>query len=207
MLASEPTSTRTVIATGTGRRPVKATMAACTLTLETTGRSGGTASEVQEDLAERSNKLLEYLKHENVDKLQAGGVSLSRMTMGSYGPDKNTYRGSSTLSFEVPLARMGQVQDGVAANGEVTRCNIRSFAAQADVDAVLDEATIEAIERARTQARRLAAAIGVQIGAEQSFKVDERTPTMFGFGAGSPTAGSYVSVNATNVFQQVSLAA
>lgn len=73
-------------------------------------------------------KLLNHLEHEDVEKLLKGGVSLSRKTgrgYGSYGVDENTYKGSCMVSFEVPIARVGAVQDGVVEREEISACNIR----------------------------------------------------------------------------------
>lgn len=179
--------TPTVTGTGTGSRPVDVTMASVTLTLEATGRTGGKASEVQEDLTARVKKLLDHLGNQNVEKLYTGGVWLSRQggrRYRSYGEGENTYKGSSRVTFEVSLARVGQFQDSVVATGETGSSNIRPFAAQGDVDAATKELTVQAVTEARKKAQLLAVAIGVQLGREVSVQVTNKMTNRSGDGHG-----------------------
>lgn len=171
---------RVVTGAGTGSRPVEATMAKVMLTLEATRRTGGAASEVRADLTERSKSQLDLLKDKNVEKLQTGGVSASRKSrhgLGSLGADENTYKGSSMVSFEVPLARVDQVQDKVADSKGVSESSISPFAAKEDVEAARKEVFGEAVKKAREEAQMLATAIGVQLGGEVSIRIANNMPS------------------------------
>lgn len=180
MPGTEGSSKRTVTGTGTGRHAVEATMAKVILTLETSGRTHGTASEVQAELTERSKAVLDHLENENVQKLHMGGVSLSRKPgrgFSSFGGDENTNKGSSMLTFQVPLKRAGEVQDSIAATGGVSACRVKPFAIQDDVDTAHKEAIDEAVAKAREEAQSLAGAIGMQLGGQMSIHLTSKNPS------------------------------
>lgn len=196
-------------------------MAKVMFTLETSGCTGGKASEVQEELTTRTQAVLEHLKNENVEKLQTGGVSLARKVGGGYssrGTDENTYKGSSMVTFEVPLARAGHALDGIASSGDISSCSVIPFAAQVDIDAARKEAMGEAAVKAREEAELLAAATGVRLGEMKYISVTNKNPskmparyklesTPYGSAYPYPKHGETVFVDVRVDFEQTPLAA
>ena len=107
---------RVLTVTGRGSTLVETAIATIRLGVDV---SGDSAEKVQVDVAERSNRLIEALKKQEVDRLQTTGISLFPDYEGSYRDNKRprSIRGRNTVQFEVPIERAGEVLDRAVASG------------------------------------------------------------------------------------------
>ncbi|MGF1575958.1 MAG: SIMPL domain-containing protein [Cyanophyceae cyanobacterium] len=108
---------------------------------------GESAAAVQEEVAKRTNSLVEQLRQEDVQKLQTTGISLNpRYTYRDGVTEQVGVEGQNAVQFEVPIDQAGAVLDGAIEAG-ATQIQSVSFKAADDV-----------IQAAREEAIRLAIA-------------------------------------------------
>ncbi|MDJ0674044.1 MAG: SIMPL domain-containing protein [Calothrix sp. MO_167.B42] len=106
---------------------------------------GKTAQDAQQKAAVRSSAVVNYLKNNNVEKLQTTGINLSPIYRSINNTTQiNGYRATNRVSFRVATDKMGNILDGVVKAG-ATQINSINFIA-----------TDEAIANARTKALQAA---------------------------------------------------
>jgi uncharacterized protein YggE len=146
------------------------THARITIMIEARGK---TPKEAQSSITRRSNPVLDFLKSEEVEKLQTSGLSLtpifeSRQKRPDIWNIRNEIVGYSaqwTTSFEVTVERAGEIADAVIEKGAD---RISSFQLKA---------TDQAVETARTEAlsdaAKLARDRGIAVLASLDYELDE----------------------------------
>jgi hypothetical protein len=144
-MASPGEGSRMLTVTGQGSVSVENSIALIRLGVVIQGETAQSVQQVQQQVAERSERLVNRLKELQVSALQTTGISLYPQYDYRDGQPRLTgVQGQNSLQFEVPVARAGQVLDEAVAAG-ATQVESVSFRA--------DEATLlEARSRALTQA-------------------------------------------------------
>jgi uncharacterized protein len=133
---------RTLTVTGRGVESIQTTKAQVTLGVEVQGKS---ATSVQEDVAKRSNSVVQLLKSRNVEKLETTGIRLNPI----YENENNRqrligYSATNTVSFRIPTQQAGKLLDDAVQAGATK------------IDGVSFTASEEAIASAQKQALRKA---------------------------------------------------
>ena len=160
-----------VVSTGVGKRSYKTSIAMISLGVR---KTGGTAYEVQEEVAKASSKLVEYLQSQKVDRLTTTAVNLFPSYDYRSKPRTVTgYTGSKTLSFEVPIDRAGILLDGSVNNGATTVSSL-SFRASGEVSSHARRYAIrDAVIRARIEARTAVFSLGKVLGTPIHVKITD----------------------------------
>lgn len=177
-----------VTATATGTRSYKNTIAAFSLCVEFQGQTAGA---VQRKLASASNKLVAFLNAKKVEKLQTSGVSFYATYDYSSSPFRLTgYRGSNTVTFEVPVEQAGPIMDESVKNGATRVSGIRYKGTPAVKQAARNGAIADAAKVARMEATAIVVALGRRLGQAVNMKIKEQsTPYYFGGGgSGAPAS-------------------
>jgi uncharacterized protein len=154
---------RTLTVTGQGTESVATTLSQITLGVEVQGE---TAEAVQQEVAQRSNTIVEQLRsREGVTKLQTAGLYLNPVYDYSNNTARITgYTGVNTVSFRVPTAQAGALLDDMIQAG-ATRIDGVSFVAEdAAIAEARQQAIREATEDAQSQADATLAALGLTRG-------------------------------------------
>lgn len=149
-MASPAEGSRMLTVTGQGSVSVENSIALIRLGVVIQGE---TAQSVQQQVAERSERLVNRLKELQVSALQTTGISLYPQYDYRDGQPRLTgVQGQNSLQFEVPVARAGQVLDEAVAAGAT---QVESVSFRAD-DATLLEARSRALTQAVKDAQRQA---------------------------------------------------
>ncbi|WLT38455.1 SIMPL domain-containing protein [Synechocystis sp. B12] len=103
--------------TGQASESVPTTLTEAQLTVEV---QADTADQVQTAIAERSNRLVAYLRSQRVDKLQTQGLQLQPNYVYSNNERRlEGYVGSNTVSFQYPSDQVGKILDEAVRAGPV----------------------------------------------------------------------------------------
>jgi hypothetical protein len=114
---------------------------------------GKTAQEVQQQVAQRSQAVVNLLKSRKVEKLQTTGISLNPNYTYSGGKQSiNGYRGTNIVSFRMDTDKSGTLLDEVIKAG-ATRIDGVSFVA---ADDAIAQAQQQAIQKAADDAKKQA---------------------------------------------------
>ncbi|MEO1149345.1 MAG: SIMPL domain-containing protein, partial [Cyanobacteria bacterium J06638_22] len=131
---------RTLTVTGEATESIQTTLTQVHLGVEVQANN---AEAAQEEAAQRSNAVIEFLRSREVDQLETTGISLYPVYDYSNNRQRITgYTASNTVSFQLPTEDAGTVLDNAVEAG-ATRINGVSFIA-----------TDEAIAAARQDALR-----------------------------------------------------
>ncbi|HAA31538.1 MAG TPA: hypothetical protein DCE56_32325 [Cyanobacteria bacterium UBA8553] len=162
---------RTITVSGKGDVTIPTTMSQVRLGVEIQGK---TAQEVQQEVAKRSQSVVQLLKARKVEKLKTTGISLNPNYSYKDGKQNITgYSGTNTVSFEIDTEKSGALLDEAIKTG-ATRIDGISFVASDDAIA---QAQQQAIQKASEDAKKQADAalkalnlssqevIGIQINA------------------------------------------
>ncbi|MGK7934796.1 MAG: SIMPL domain-containing protein [Xenococcaceae cyanobacterium] len=160
---------RTLNVTGEGIERIPATLAQVSLGVEIQGK---TAAEVQQEVAQRTSAVVEFLRSRNVERLQTQGISLQP----NYNYNDNQrllvgYVGRNTVSFRLSTEEVGQLLDEAVQAGATRINNISLTATEAEIASAqkeaLRKATVEAQQQADTVLQALNFStkeiIGIQI--------------------------------------------
>ena len=148
-LAQEPVL-RVLTVTGQGREHIPTTLAQATLGVEVQGR---TAEAVQAEVAARSDRLVGYLRSQNVAELETVGIHLNPQYDYRDGQARIVgYVGTNTVSFQLPTAAMGEVLDGAIAAGASQIQGVQFVATDTALAAARQQALIAATADAQAQA-------------------------------------------------------
>ena len=141
---------RTLSVTGQGVERIPATLAQISLGVEVQGE---TAAEVQQEVAQRTNAVVEFLRDRNVERLQTQGINLQPRY--NYDDDQRRligYVGTNTVSFRIGTDEAGALLDRAVQAG-ATRIDSVSFTA---TEAAIAEAEKEALRKATLEAQEQA---------------------------------------------------
>lgn len=141
---------RTLTVAGKGTINIPTTMTAVRLGVEIQGK---TAQAVQQQVAKRSQTVLELLKARKVEKLETTGINLNPNY--SYKDGKQTitgYSGSNIVSFRINTEKSGTLLDDAIKAG-ATKIDGISFIAS---DEAIAQAQQQAIQKASDDAKKQA---------------------------------------------------
>ncbi|HEY9615448.1 MAG TPA: SIMPL domain-containing protein [Microcoleaceae cyanobacterium] len=149
---------RTITVTGRGTEMVATSLTLVRLGVEAQGK---TAEEVQQQVAQRSNAVINLLKSRNVEKLETTGINLSPTYRYDNGTQTLTgYTASNIVSFRIATSQAGTLMDDAVKAG-ATRIDGVSFVATDDAIATAQKAALrEATQDARTQADAVLSSLG-----------------------------------------------
>jgi uncharacterized protein YggE len=141
---------RTLTVAGTGDVTIPTTITQVRLGVEIQGK---TAQEVQQQVAKRSQTVVELLKSRKVDKLETTGVSLNPIYTNKDGKQSiNGYRGTNIVSFRIDTDKSGTLLDNAIQAG-ATRIDSISFVA---ADDAIAQAQQQAIQKSAQEAKKRA---------------------------------------------------
>lgn len=146
---------RTITVSGKGEVNIPTTLTQVRLGVEVQGK---TAQEVQQQVAQRSQAVVELLKSRQVEKLETAGISLNPNYTYKDGRQSIAgYIGTNTVSFQIPTEKSGTLLDEAIKVG-ATRIDGVSFVA---ADEAIAQAQQQAIQKASEDAKKQAdAALG-----------------------------------------------
>ena len=150
---------QTLSATGRAIENIPTTLAEVRLGVQVEAK---TAEEAQQTAAQRSNSLVEYLRSQNVEKLQTAGISL--YPQYDYIDDRQVirgYRATNTVSFRAPNETAGEVIDGAVAAGASRIDGINFTAEEAAIAQARQRALAAAVADAEEQANTVLEALGL----------------------------------------------
>lgn len=144
---------KTLTVTGEGTVRIPTSLTDVTLGVEIQGK---TASEVQQNVAQRTSSLVDFLRSRSIERLQTTGIRLQP----NYQYDNNQrrlvgYVGTNTVSFRVETEEVGRLLDDAVKAG-ATRINGISFTA---TETAISEAQKEALKLATLDAQKQAEAV------------------------------------------------
>jgi uncharacterized protein len=143
----------TLTVTGQGIEQVPTTITQVQLGVEIKGE---TAEQVQQQVAQKSSAVIEFLRSRQVEELQTTGVSLQPIY--DYKNDDNKligYIGTNTVSFRLQTDNMGNLLDEAVRAG-ATKIDSLSFTAEENAIA---EAQKQALRKATENAKQQADAV------------------------------------------------
>jgi uncharacterized protein len=145
---------RTLTASGRGIVTIPTTLSQIRLAIEFSGK---TPTNAQQEAARRSTQVMDYLKSQQVEKLQTTGINLNpTYSYPSNGkPQITGYTATNSISFQVTTDRAGKILDAAVKNG-ATRIDGVSFVAS---DRAISVAQIQALKQATQDAQRQADAV------------------------------------------------
>ncbi len=144
---------RTLTVTGQGTVRIPTTLTNVNLGVEIQGK---TATEVQNNVAQRTSSLVDFLRSRPIERLQTTGIRLQP----NYKYDNNQrrligYTGTNTISFRVKTEEVGSLLDDAVKAG-ATRIDRISFTAE---ETAISDAQKEALKLATVDAERQAEAV------------------------------------------------
>ena len=136
--------------------------------------SGRDLPEVQRTLAGQSNKLLAYLKGQQVERLITTQVSFAPDTRSQKsGPEKTVgYDGSARVSFRAKPDRVADLLAGVLANGANTIESTNFTPTEEEIAAARRHLSEDATKTAIAQADAIAKAAGMKVVSIRNISVD-----------------------------------
>ena len=149
---------RVLTVTGEGSVAVETAIAIIRLGVSVTG---DTAVQVQQKVAEQTDRLVTKLQELKVDNLQTTGISLYPQYSDRGNARITEVRGQNTVQFEVPLEVAGDTLDSSVIAG-ATQVNSVTFRPNdADAEAGRDEALRLAVDDALSQADVVLESLGL----------------------------------------------
>ncbi len=144
---------RTLTVTGQGTVRIPTTLTDVSLGVEIQGK---TATEVQNNVAQRTSSLVDFLRSRPIERLQTTGIRLQP----NYQYDNNQrrlvgYIGTNTISFRVKTEEVGSLLDDAVKAG-ATRIDRISFTAE---ETAISQAQKEALKLATLDAQKQAEAV------------------------------------------------
>ncbi|XGW00618.1 MAG: SIMPL domain-containing protein [Leptolyngbya sp. BL-A-14] len=161
---------RTLTVTGRGTEMVATTITQVRLGVEAQGK---TANEVQQEVARRSNAVVNLLKSRQVDKLETTGINLSPTYQYDNGKQTLTgYSASNIVSFRIATPKAGTLLDEAVKAG-ASRIDGVSFIATDEAIAATQKAALrEATQDAQAQADAVFSALNLSKGQIVSIQVN-----------------------------------
>ncbi len=149
-IAAIENSTRTLTVTGVGIKKIATTITQIEISVEIQDKS---ATKTQQEMARRTNSVLDFLRSRKVEQLQTKGIRLEPNYQ--YNNNKREmvgYIGTNAVSFRTTPEQLGTILDG-AVNAGATSINGLSMTASEEViisaqKKALELATIDAQQKA-----------------------------------------------------------
>jgi len=141
---------KTITVTGTGIERINATIAHIQLGVEMEGQ---TATQVQEEVTQRTNSLISLLRDRNVKRLQTTGITLRPNY--SYNSDRRQligYVATNVVSFELPIEQVGNLLDESVKLGATRIDNVALSATETAISQAQKQALVKASLDAQEQA-------------------------------------------------------
>lgn len=140
---------RTLTASGRGIVTIPTTLSQIRLAIEFSGK---TSTNAQQGAAKRSTQVMNYLKAQQVDKLQTTGITLNPTYIypSNGNPQLTGYTATNSISFRVTTDRAGAILDAAVKSG-ATRIDSVSFVAS---EQAIATAQIQALKQATQDAQR-----------------------------------------------------
>ncbi len=153
-VTQERKPTRTISTSGKGIVSIPTTLSQIRLAVEVQGK---TPNNAQQEAAKRSARVMEFLKTQQVEKLQTTGINLNPTYIypNNSKPQITGYTASNSISFQVITDRAGTILDMAVKNG-ATRIDGVNFIAS---DRAIANAQIQALKQATQDAQRQADAV------------------------------------------------
>jgi uncharacterized protein len=149
--SQERKPSRTITASGKGIVTIPTTISQIRLAIEVTAK---TPSKAQQDAAKRSTRVVDFLKTQQVEKLQTTGINLNPTY--NYPPNSNPqltgYTATNSISFHVTTDRAGAILDAAVKSG-ATRIDGVNFVAS---ERAIATAQLQALKQATQDAERQA---------------------------------------------------
>jgi uncharacterized protein len=165
---------RTLTVRGEGKSSVATTLTQVQLGVEVQGKQ---ASEVQQQAAQRSAAVVEFLQARSVDRLQTTGISLSPQYDYSNNQQKIIgYTASNSVSFRVPTEQAGELLDRAVQAGATRIDNVSFVAEDAATEAARQQAIQQAVRNAQAQAEAVLTSLGLKQQEIIGIQVDGATP-------------------------------
>jgi uncharacterized protein len=159
-LAVEKQLLRTLSVSGRGVTSIPATLTQVRLAVEVSGKS---SNAVQQEAAQRSTKVIQFLRSRKVDKLQTAGISLLPVYNYSNNQQQLTgYNATNSLSFRLPVAQAGAVIDEAVKAGATRIDNVSSVASEEAIIMAQTQSLQLATKDAQRQAQAVLSALGFQ---------------------------------------------
>ncbi|MBW4695908.1 MAG: SIMPL domain-containing protein [Lyngbya sp. HA4199-MV5] len=161
---------RTLTVTGRGTEMVATTITQVRLGVEAQGK---TANAVQQEVARRSNAVVNLLKSRQVDKLETTGINLNPTYQYDNGKQTLTgYSASNIVSFRIATTKAGVLLDEAVKAG-ASRIDGVSFIATDEAIATTQKAALrEATQDAQAQADAVFSALNLSKGQIVSVQVN-----------------------------------
>lgn len=150
VLAQEKTL-KTITVTGQGVERIPATIANIQLGVEIEGQN---ATQVQEEVAKRSNSLVELLRSRSVSRLQTSGIQLRPNY--SYNDNQRRligYVATNLVTFELPIDKVGNILDESVKVGATRIDNVNLTATEDAIASAQEKALVKATQSAQQQAQ------------------------------------------------------
>ncbi|MGF1603206.1 MAG: SIMPL domain-containing protein [Thermosynechococcaceae cyanobacterium] len=149
---------KTLTVTGQGVENIQTTLATINLGVEVQGKS---ADAVQQEVARRSNAVVNFLKSRQVDKLQTTGISLNAEYQ--YTDNKQTlvgYQGRNVVSFQTSIDKAGVLMDEAVKAGASRIDGVSFMATEAAIASAQKDALKTATQDAQEQAKVVLESLG-----------------------------------------------
>lgn len=144
---------RTITVSGRGIESIPTTLTEVRLGVEVQGK---TATEVQQQVAQRSSAVVALLKSRNVEQLETTGITLNPVYSYNNNVQRLTgYAATNTVSFRIATERTGNLLDEAVKAG-ATRIDGISFVA---ADSAIAQAQQQALREATQDAQQQANAV------------------------------------------------
>jgi hypothetical protein len=161
---------RTLTVTGRGTEMVATTITQVRLGVEAQGK---TANEVQQEVARRSNAVVNLLKARQVDKLETTGINLNPSYQYDNGKQTLTgYSASNIVSFRIATEKAGTLLDEAVKAGASRIDGVSFIATDEAIAATQKTALREATQDAQAQADAVFSALNLTKGQIVSIQVN-----------------------------------
>jgi len=161
---------RTLTVTGRGTEMVATTITQVRLGVEAQGK---TANEVQQEVARRSNAVVNLLKSRQVDKLETTGINLNPTYQYDNGKQTLTgYSASNIVSFRIATPKTGLLLDEAVKAGASRIDGVSFIATDEAIAATQKTALREATQDAQAQADAVFSALSLSKGQIVSIQVN-----------------------------------
>lgn len=158
--AAEQQIVRTLSVTGRGTATIPTSLTQVRVAVEV---SGSSSQAVQQEAAQRSSKVLQFLRSRQVDKLKTTGISLSPIYSYQNNRQKLTgYNATNSLSFQLPIAQAGAVIDETVNAGATRIDSVNSIASEEAIATAQTQALQLATKDAQRQAQAVLSSLGLQ---------------------------------------------
>ena len=170
---TQPRRLRTLTVRGRGVERIAATLSRVNLGVEVQGK---TAQEVQQEVARRSQAVVELLKSRKVDKLQTSGISLNPAYSFKNDVRRLTgYTATNTVSFEIATEKASQILDEAVKSGATRIDGISFIAPEPAINKAKKEALREATKDAQARANDVLDSLGFSSKEIVGIEVDNAT--------------------------------